>query len=307
MRPTFPATTLVGSADDAYAAAACVALLSAATSMPEPLPCLFLDNGCSPASLERMRRSFEQHSTPLEIAHVDDQLADLHVEAYVSRATYGSLLAPGLVGDRTARTLFLDSDTVTLGSLAPLLQTDLHDRPLAAVPDRRLRFVSSDRGVPDWPERGLPPALSYFNAGVLLIDNASWTAKDISGRALSLLRERPGDFPIVEQGVLNALLAGDWWPLDQRWNYPPSPTLAIRVRGRVLTRRTMESFEPPAIVHFVDSFKPWQEDYPPSTFRRAWFEAARTFAAEFPRLPRRNTLVWMRARRRRFRAWRAGG
>ncbi|HVS85449.1 MAG TPA: glycosyltransferase [Gaiellaceae bacterium] len=305
MAAPFPSTTIVGSADEAYAAPACVALLSAATAVPEPLPCLFLDCGCSEQTLARMRRAFERWSVPLRIEPVEEALADLHTEAYVSRATYGSLLAAGLVGDHSERTLFLDCDTVTLGNIAPLLASELHGRTIGAVQDARLRYVSGEMGVPDWRERGLPPALAYFNAGVLLIDNLRWREQEVADRALELLRDRPGAFPIVEQGVLNAILAGDWWPLDRRWNHAPAPALAIRVGERLLTRRTMEQFAPPAIVHFVDRFKPWHDDYPSSYFRRAYVQAAARFATEFPQPPRWNALRWAASRRRMMRAWRA--
>ena len=91
---------------------------------------------------------------------------DLRVDKWASIAVYYRLLAPRLLPDTIEKVLYLDSDLIVRKSLAPLWNTDIADRPLAAVPD----YIGGTAGR----DLGLPDGTKYFNSGVLLMNLQYW-------------------------------------------------------------------------------------------------------------------------------------
>ena len=94
---------------------------------------------------------------------------------------------------------------------------------------------------------GLGPATPYFNAGLMVIDRARWTAMDLGARAVDALRRAPDRYPFVEQSALNELIAGGFAPLSPRYNFMGDFFLL-----------DMEAAVEPIVRHFVNAPKPWQ-------------------------------------------------
>jgi lipopolysaccharide biosynthesis glycosyltransferase len=173
--------------------------------------------------------------------------------AHTSKLTYARLLLPYVLPQSVEKVLYLDSDILVLDDLQTLLRLDLQGSLLGAVVDldssenaERLGLKAQGSDT-DLDVRAPESRGKYFNAGVLLVDLASWRDQQISEKAMQYLSEYP-HAPLSDQDALNVVCAAQWKPLDSRWNAQKHEHGAHP--GEWAGRRA-------AIVHFCGSSKPW--------------------------------------------------
>jgi lipopolysaccharide biosynthesis glycosyltransferase len=221
--------------------------------------------------LAQARAAFAAAGVSFEIVPIDPaSLAGLRADERWGRvANARLLLGPQLFGS-AARTLYLDSDTLTVAPLDDLLDVDLQGMPLAAVTDDVIPTVSANAGVVHWRELGLPPGTAFFNSGVLLIDNERWAAEAVGERTMAVLRTYPEGGAIPDQGALNAALAGRWLPVDRRWNLQIRSAHAIAVAGWTISRAGITRPPRGAILHYTGGRKPWHASYARSPARATY-------------------------------------
>lgn len=152
------------------------------------------------------------------------------------------------------RLVYLDADTLTVDSLAPLAETPLEGLGLGAVTnviEPRMRWHLDRLGLADRP---------YLNSGVLLMD-LDWMRRNDSPRLLlQCLRDRGDQLMWVDQDALNLVFGDGWVRLHPRWNAQNSlwrwPDLAAEVFGADVLR---EAVDAPAVLHFEGPSiaKPW--------------------------------------------------
>ena len=202
-----------------------------------------------------------------------------------------------MLPDSIDKILYLDTDTIVRHSLVPLWETALDTALVAAVRDAWLWWFA--QGLP-WRDLGLSPRVPYFNAGVLLISLDVWRAADVSARALDLVgRYR---FEDADQGALNAIVNGDWLPLDPRWNLQATHLTGDQAGVRALESPDLldAAISDPAVVHFCRSLwsRPWEPEsrHP---YRDEWFELLdeTPWAGWRPAEPGRASRIVRRARR----------
>jgi lipopolysaccharide biosynthesis glycosyltransferase len=156
---------------------------------------------------------------------------------------------------RYQRILSVDSDMwIARPGLGRLVELDLGGMPIAAAYD--MIFLLDFRGGPlarrfleHRAALGLGPATPYFNAGLMVIDRAQWSAKEFGARAIDALRRAPERYPYLEQSALNELIAGGFAPLSPRYNFMGDFFLL-----------DLEAAIKPIVLHFVNAPKPWQFD-----------------------------------------------
>lgn len=202
--------------------------------------------GLSADSVAAISRLVETHSM------VPDGAIESWIPAHPHfplEATY-PLLLPALLPGSLGRVLFLDADLLVLDDVAPLWESDLDGRALAAAPDCAIPLCSSPRAVKQRDSLGVPDDAVYFNAGVMLIDLDAWRQREVAARALDYLRANAEQADFLHQEALNAVLWNDWLPLAPRWN------LLASVAGRRYGPRC-DDWTNPGIVHFAGRFKPW--------------------------------------------------
>ena len=183
-----------------------------------------------------------------------DLFKDYTTLRHVSQVTYARLLMPLLLPPHIRRVLYLDSDTLVMGSLADLWSVSLDGMALGAVPDAliadpHLGLLSHERWTIALPSHldAAHGVENYFNAGVLLVDLDEWRARQITQRAIEFLERHPQS-PFSDQDALNVACVGSWKVLDAHWNFQPH--LALKLDALPEEQR-------PRIVHFVTSAKPW--------------------------------------------------
>ncbi len=185
---------------------------------------------------------------------------------HVTPASIGRFLLPGLLPPEIERILYLDGDTMVVGSLDPLLAHVVSDGSLAAADDAVMLYRTdrspNGRLTRDYFDRiGIPEDGGYFNSGVLLVGRQTWTG--MATRALDYLLAHPERCTFHDQSALNATVGAARVTLSPIWNFQTR----FRSWGAPATLA-------PRILHFTGAAKPWMGDVTP------WQDVATTLAAE---------------------------
>jgi len=170
-----------------------------------------------------------------------------------SRAVFRRLFLDRVLPAAYLRIVAIDSDMlITQPGLGRLARLDLAGTVLAAAYDMIFlmdckggalaqKFQAYRRAL------GLSLETPYFNAGLMVIDRAGWSAQDLGERAIAALRDAPPRYPFMEQSALNQLIAGAFAPLSPRYNFMGDFFL-LGLEKRI----------DPIVLHFVNRPKPWQ-------------------------------------------------
>ena len=176
-------------------------------------------------------------------------------EIVLARLLVDQLLPPEL-----DRVIYLDGDTIVVGSLRELWETDLGGRALAASIEptankRRKRDLGLER-------------LPYFNAGVLLIDLAAWRSQNIAQRILDFYKARQGRLFANDQDAINGALPGEIAVLSPKYNYYNIfwyyPYRVLRHIQSPADYISEPEFRDAArdirIIHYLGEDRPWRRD-----------------------------------------------
>lgn len=110
------------------------------------------------------------------------------------------------------RAIFIDCDTLVLGSLKSLWNTEFESgKSCAGVLDAISAYNKK--------RIGLSPDDIYINAGVILVDLEKWRKGKYSRLFMEYLRRHGGTVPLVDQGVLNGTLSRQLQVLDPEYNF----------------------------------------------------------------------------------------
>lgn len=186
-----------------------------------------------------------------------------------SKLTYVRL-EPQKYTKETERLIWLDSDTIVLGSLEPLWNLDLETMVIAAAPNPWGNPNNSQ-------DRNL-----YLNAGVLVYNMKLWEEEQLSEKLMK--NARSNLWVDYDQGAFNSFLVGRWKELEQIWNNPNTEDMSTKV------------------MHFVSRPKPWES----STPNQLWLDilSQTPFKDEVEKIPNKlNGLSRLKLKYRRFDEW----
>lgn len=182
----------------------------------------------------------------------DDLLQDFPQNWRYSREAWYRTLLPELLPE-VERVLYLDADTLIMGSLDTLWSTDLESNVIGAVANPLYPFMDTEfmRNL------GLKPGRDYFNSGVLLMDLARWREQGLTQELHAFVATHGAAQQWPDQNALNAVLRGRWLSLPPRWN---AQNVYFDLKPSQLPctpEQTRQARKNPAIVHFVAPYKPW--------------------------------------------------
>lgn len=243
---------VVCAADQRYALPLAVTLRSTLANLDpgHRLEAWVVDDGIAPDDRRRLIDSLTDRVTVRWVRPGRDGFSGLPLWGRMPVTTYDKLMVARYLPPRIGKAVWLDADLVVVGDLARLWDEDLAHRHALAVPDPFVPFVSSRFGVTGHRDLDLEADASYFNAGVMVIDVSRWRADDVAGEALAYLRRYRERVFFWDQEALNAVLAGKWMEIDERWNRSVSVDRLARHHGDGAERD-------PWILHFSGSLKPW--------------------------------------------------
>jgi lipopolysaccharide biosynthesis glycosyltransferase len=181
-----------------------------------------------------------------------DNFADTVIE-HTSRATYYRLVLPDLLPEGIGRVVYLDSDLAVLGDVRDLASVDLGGKLLGAVFDPAVDVEDYTSRLNLKGER-----LSYFNAGVLVLEMDKIREQGLFKEAMRASIDRIADMRYGDQCALNLVFWNNWARLDPTWN---TQRRMVAKDGRPVfaTPDEMRIAYRPKIVHFTEEIKPWSK------------------------------------------------
>lgn len=211
---------VVYAADDNYACLAGVSMLSLFENNKHcnKLHVYILSNSISEANKERLYkigRHYKKEVSLIDVAYALENLMKSGINGYSNAqgneyTPYVRLLIPDLIPNGK-RIIYLDCDTLVIGDVMGLWQTDMRGKPIGLAYDcihsRYKRFISL--GSKD----------SYYNTGVMLMDLDGWTQKKCMERILYHIANVRSEYPLVDQDFINVVLQKDIYQLDMKYNY----------------------------------------------------------------------------------------
>ena len=149
-----------------------------------------------------------------------------------------------------SRVIYLDSDTLVLGSLKELWDTNLNQLALAGVQDT----VSPN---PSYFERlQYAPSYNYINGGVLLLNLAYWRKHNIEQQCIKYYQQYPDRIILNDQDILNALLYDQKVLIDIKWNVQDDFYRNNRYTSPAWKPSYTDAILHPIILHYSGR-KPW--------------------------------------------------
>ncbi len=247
---------VVCASDENYAMATCACLASAIHFVGPTvrLRVHLLDAGIRTQTQAKLRRSLNALAKGrLELTFIDiasaSEIRSQANSGHINWVTLSKLLMPRLL-PTVDRVLWLDSDLIVCDDLLELWRLPLHGKAILALEESTIGPT-----LPFAPDYGVALDAPYFNSGVMVLDLAALRRADFTTRALAVLA-RHRRLRYLDQDVLNLLCAGDWTPLERRWNFivvAETDTIAAIERARRQPH--------PSIVHYASVPKPWFSGY----------------------------------------------
>jgi len=160
----------------------------------------------------------------------------------IRHPAYLRILIPHLLPSSLEKVLYMDGDVIVEGDLLDLWNTNIDAYHLAAVPDTsRVDHLKKLIG-----REGLP----YFNSGVMLMNLRKWRETHVREALVDFVKRHHKKFLYHDQDALNAVLHGEWLPLDVKYNFQTPLCFADDVFHP-------EGSCPAAIIHYTGRGKPW--------------------------------------------------
>ncbi len=234
--------------DDHYVQHACVMLQSLHITNPQPINiyCIYLE--LSDANRQLLIKHFR--CTHLNLSFIPLRgIPDLPIRPgdHVSIATFFRIWIPDILTDLD-EVLFLDSDIIIDGDISYLLDLDVRQCPLAAAKDPAM--------PPEKKQKlQIPPHRDYFNAGVLKLNLAWFRKHRLTEQLLAFIRHFPELCEFWDQDALNAVLKGNFYRIDYKYNMQTS-----LFDDRLLQHPSFtDKLEKPVVIHFTGggNCKPW--------------------------------------------------
>ena len=178
---------------------------------------------------------------------------------HISPATYYRLFVCELLPENVDKIIYLDCDIVVRGNLEPFWNTDVENRPLAAVYQRNSWAESTYKGrISSYKRLDMKGAAGYFNAGSLLINLKYWRENSVQSKLLSFMRSHYEKIISHDQDILNGCLYKEVLPVSNIWNFRLPMNPEYYGKDFISTQEIKEITKSAVVIHFVNRPKPWE-------------------------------------------------
>lgn len=151
--------------------------------------------------------------------------------------------------------LWLDADIIVNGDIAELYDKDISGHYLAAITDS----VEENGGREEIKKAMQMTERTYFNSGVLLLNNQKIREEIPQGRFFQAIEQYNDILKCPDQDILNKVLGEKCLILPTRYNYQQHTTPGCKAENGL-------------ILHYIWK-KPWNADYPGYLDEPFWNEA----------------------------------
>lgn len=212
-------------------------------------------------SIIKQFKSVEVYFYPLENYNISKyNIPDWHgTQIANARLFFGDIIKPYILNIENL--LYLDSDTITVGTLSDLTQ---YQNGLHAVKDSCLHHYY----------KSLNNLSSYYNSGVLYFDVKEWMNNDYQSKLLQALKDSNVELSYPDQDILNYTIGNEINELPVKYNIPPHAYLFKGKLKKIYFNPSFrnishqeidEATNDPRIIHTygLTGIKPWQTPFNP--------------------------------------------
>lgn len=244
--------------DDGYVRQTITALHSICLHTLAPVEVHVIFTDLASESQYILRNAAGQRGARLHFHRVREEwLGNFPDSPHYSKATFLRLRLPELLFAHP-KCIYLDPDILVRHDIEELWNVQLQGKAVAGIKDIELATEHGKR-------IGLPAGHTYFNAGVLVLDLAALRRADFEKAAIQFAQSEPHRVLIVDQDILNILLAHNVAYLSLKWNYCPlwtdhgeSGSFKWRnIQTYYDEAERLAADRDPALVHFANIHKPW--------------------------------------------------
>lgn len=157
-------------------------------------------------------------------------------KSHITKVAYYLFSLPEYLPEHLERVLYIDPDTVILSNLAGLSEYDFDDETVIFAVDHGYLPIKRLVNI-------RPDIKKYFNSGVLWIDLKKWRAGTFSEELWKLAMNRPKEFRVWNQDIINTIFWNRWKELPYRYN-----SYSLRKKPS----------KPPMVIHYITNQKPWK-------------------------------------------------
>ena len=250
------------------------------TTLPTHIHIFF--NGMLPEEeVNRFKIIAETYATCISIYWLDNTFIEkLHCTAAISVTAYYRLLVPDILWkEHIVQCLYLDTDILVSKNIDELLNYNLMQYAAYVIRDAT--------SIPEWWKKycksiGMS-GFTYFNSGVILMNNEIMVAENIWIQAIKLAATKA--FKYMDQDVLNIVLEG-----KVKFDETPMYNCTMSVQNWEYNKIGGDNIK---IIHFTGDKKPWklftshwETEQNPQDKTHSWkftyYKLWRQYAAESP-------------------------
>ena len=186
----------------------------------EPEELFFIDYGINSANKKTLNGIAAQYGR--RIIYLQGRpVTDMIKRQFPNMKAWGGTMAPNakafldkILPEYVERVLFLDADTLVMGSIEGLQHLDMRGAALAAVPQNRVSARVRSGEI-----RLYSGSSFYFNSGVLLIDLAVWRREDCHSMVIDILHKKKQLYTPDQTLLNNAIPARLQYQLPLKYNH----------------------------------------------------------------------------------------
>jgi lipopolysaccharide biosynthesis glycosyltransferase len=238
--------------NEGYVKYLCVALASLLKSNKNTdFTVYVLSPGLSGSDERHIRQTSEKHSCQVVLTTIRDSFFEgLPLTKHFDKSIYFRLAMQDLVP--CDKVLYLDADLLVLSSIEQLYNTDIQHYYLAAVRDPIFKNHSA---------LGLSQGSTYFNSGVMLINNKKFRAQDMKRRVIEFVSENPARIKYPDQCGLNRIVDGNWFELGPEFNVQTPFLNEMLFEDGIFEcfeeSNFLAAIREPTVIHYTGASKPW--------------------------------------------------
>lgn len=255
---------------DSFAHVAAVSILSLLENNKSAgsITIYVIDDGITDGNKEKMAEIVRSHGRGLVFLEAPDPSVFFEFpfkSRYQIGRSYMRMCIGGLLPEDVDKLLCLDSDTLVVGDLSELWETDMGGNVLAGVADCvnlrafRRQFMLDEKDI-------------YCNAGVYLVNLNAWRKHGVEDEIRKVIREHDGNVFFFEQTLMNYVSKGRIMRLPAEYNCY-TLFFAFEYRNLLTWRRPTRFYteeevrravDNPKIIHYTRNFymmsRPWVEN-----------------------------------------------
>ena len=242
---------LVLASDQGYFEGLWVTLISLMvfTNTKRHIKIYIMDGGIEKASKKQLQKQLHKINNNFEIKWL---IADIEkFKSFKSMnnsyVCYSRILIPEIIVE--PKVIWLDVDLLVLKDIELLWEVDLHDSAIGACLEAPKTLFKND--VDNLTDFHIPEDSSYFNSGVLLMNNDALRKINFASHCFDFLVNNKGHYKWWDQSAINVVCYNQIKELDRSFNQLNTLKKGIKSDLELLKNGGY-------IYHFLQNPKPWQ-------------------------------------------------